>query len=165
MDSQKSENKEKITLTKNRKIANRARAEAGTQETVFRQAEKSNPFSSKEESVAPGTEGSKKGLSKTAEAQRARIRRSYAKDVRIETGPDNTLDPIKDGGIRTKAEGARKSVFYTEKGNMPQDPFFSEEALPKKEAFHVGEDLSSGVSGKISGKHMVTRRFRKTAES
>ena len=156
---------EKISLSKDRRIANRARAEAGIEDTAFRQADKASSFASREETFSAEMNTAEQAVSKTSTAQKERIRRSYAKDVRNDLGTDNTVDSFGEGGIRTKAEGRAGSLFQknrTQSGAASGGQFFSEENLPKSSAFYVGEEPAA--AGKISGKHLAGKRFRRTAE-
>ena len=156
---------EKIRLTKDRKIANRARAEAGIEETAFRQADKESSFASREETFSQDLSGGEAPVSQAGTAQRMRIRRSYAKDVRADLGEDLTADPTAEGGIRTKAEGRAGSAFQKDRGIASGGQFYSEDALPKSSAFYVGEEAGGKAAKGIRGRHLAGRRFRRTAEA
>ena len=132
---------EKLQLSKERRIANRVRAEAGVEETTFRQAEKTSSFAARDEVFSQDLSGGNMPVSGRNAAQKMRIRRSYAKDVRFELGEDATVDPAGEGGIRTKAEGRTKSAFY------------------------VGEEAGGKTARGIRGRHLSGRRFRRTAQA
>ena len=132
---------EKLQLSKERRIANRVRAEAGVEETSFRQAEKASSFAAREEVFSQDLSCGNSSVSERNAAQKMRIRRSYAKDVRFELGEDAAIDPAGEGGIRTKAEGRTKSAFY------------------------VGEEAGGNVARGIRGRHLSGRRFRRTAQA
>ena len=132
---------EKLQLSKERRIANRVRAEAGVEETSFRQAEKASSFAAREEVFSQDLSCGNSSVSERNAAQKMRIRRSYAKDVRFELGEDAAIDPAGEGGIRTKAEGRTKSAFY------------------------VGEEAGGKAARGIRGRHLSGRRFRRTAQA
>jgi cell wall-associated NlpC family hydrolase len=132
---------EKLQLSKERRIANRVRAEAGVEETTFRQAEKASSFAARDEVFSQDLSGGNSSVSERNAAQKIRIRRSYAKDVRFELGEDAAVDPAGEGGIRTKAEGRTKSAFY------------------------VGEEAGGKTARGIRGRHLSGRRFRRTAQA
>ena len=132
---------EKLQLSKERRIANRVRAESGVEETAFRRADKISGFAVREEAFSQELSGENDPVSGTNAAQKMRIRRSYAKDVRIDLGEDAAVDPTGEGGIRTKAEGRSKSAFF------------------------VGEDAGGNSARGIRGRHLSARRFRRTVEA
>jgi len=135
---------EKLRLSKDRRIANRVRAESGVEETAFRQAEKSSSFAARDEAFSDGQESGGKALSQNYAAQKARIRRSYAKDVRADLGDDGATGIKEDGGIRTKAEGRTGSIFHTEKSPVSKDKFYTEDSIPKDSGFFAGEPKKIG---------------------
>lgn len=135
---------EKIRLSKDRRIANRVRAESGVEETAFRQAEKASSFAAKDEAFSGGLESEGKALSQNSAAQKARIRRSYAKDVRADLGEDGITGIKEEGGIRAKAEGRSGSIFHAEKSPVSKDKFYTEDAIPKDSGFFAGETKKIG---------------------
>lgn len=135
---------EKIRLSKDRRIANRVRAESGVEETAFHQAEKASSFAARDEAFSVGQESGGKALSQNSAAQKARIRRSYAKDVRADLGEDGITGIKEDGGIRTKAEGRSGSIFHTEKSPVSEDKFYTEDSIPKDSGFFAGETKKIG---------------------
>ena len=167
---------EKIQLSKDRRIANRARAEAGFPDTAFRQAKKADRFAAREDAFSSDPDSVPKDKSKSSTTQKDRIRRSYAKDIRKELGTETAVDPSGEGGIRTKMEGRAGSVFHQERtpspgsmfktdaGTASGGQFFSEDSLPKSSSFFIEEEPAAAGAGKISGRHLTTHRFQKTAE-
>lgn len=151
---------EKLRLTRDRKIANRTRAEAGIEDTAFRQAEKASTFASREEAFPSGAESENPTVS--AARQRMRIRRGYAKDVRIDLGTDETVDPAERTGKITGGRHAGES-FHTDKGTASKGQFYSENDLPKSSAFYFGEE--PGAAKKIGRNRAAGRRFRRTADA
>ena len=148
---------EKLRLSKDRRIANRVRVESGVEEKAFRQAEKAGSFATRDEAFSDGQVPEGKTLSQSSAAQKARIRRSYAKDVRADLGEDSITGIEKEGGIRTKAEGRSGSIFHTEKSPVSKDKFYTEDSIPKDSGFFAGET-------KKIGKSRVGRRLRRTAD-
>lgn len=151
---------EKIRLTRDRKIANRARAEAGIEDTAFRQAEKMSTFAAKEEAFPSDMENENPTAS--AARQRMRIRRGYAKDVRIDIGADETVDPTGETGRQTTGRHAGET-FRIDRGAAAKGQFYSENDIPKSGAFYVGDEPDAAK--RIGRNRAAGHRFRRTAEA
>ena len=67
---------EKIRLSKDRKIANRAKAEAGVEETAFRQGEKTSTFAASAEAFPSSMESADPTASAVRQRMRHRIKRA-----------------------------------------------------------------------------------------
>ena len=87
-DRPENRDQERIRLSKDRRIADRVRGKGGVEETAFRQADRSDVFSGREDRFAAGSEKTASG----GRNQRTHIRREYARAVRDDLGVEEMFN-------------------------------------------------------------------------
>ena len=119
-------------------------------ETAFRQAERNDGFSGRRETFSSGERQTKGNSKAGAAAQKDRIRRNYAKDVRKDRGVDTKVDPER----RTEASGrASFSEGRADERDMFSEKVSSGERAPadlshrRKSAFQI--EKSPGEKGQF----------------